>query len=97
MYVDLTSATGTNVKLWLEVDLGSEGQRQIRSKLERYWRAFSEADERSWPVWPLIAWVSIDDWRAKELRWIISQTSEEAQKLFRVLTIDELVRSFAKG
>ena len=88
MFVEIQ--TTEPLKLWLEVDMATEGQRQIKDKLVRYWRAFNDADSRVWPEFPLIVFVAVDDERAKELRWLIDQGAEQAQELFRVTTKDKL-------
>jgi len=93
MYVELERGRSV-VKLWLEADLGSEGQKQIKGKLLRYWRAFDAADSEQWPEWPRILFVCVDDWRANELAWIIRQGKPEQQALFRVTTDKEFAKSF---
>lgn len=40
LYVELKRPAG-DLRLWLEVDMATEGQRQIRDKLDRYWRAYN--------------------------------------------------------
>lgn len=90
--VHLTRSDLAPFKLWIEVDLGTEAQRQLRGKLEAYWRAFdrfSEADD-DWPVFPLVIWVAVDDERQTELKWLISQFKPEQQRLFRVTTLERL-------
>lgn len=90
LYADLRLPSGGDLKLWLEVDLGSEGQRQIKGKLERYWRAYRHADMEEFP---LIIWVAVDEFRKKELVWILKQGGTEAQQLFRVMTLRKLIAS----
>jgi len=81
-----------DVKLWLEIDMGTEGQRQLRGKLESYWRAYQDADEHE--VFPLVVWVAIDAPRAQELAWLVSQGPRDAQALFRVTTRQTLANLF---
>lgn len=81
------------LRLWFEVDMGTESQRIIREKLARYWRAYNNADE-TMGEWPLIVWLAIDEERAKELRWIIGQQTKEQQQLFRVRTLANLPAAF---
>lgn len=84
--LDITQASGRMLRLWLEIDMGSEGQRQIRGKLEAYWRAYRDADAADWPIFPAVLFVAVDAERAKELAWLISQGPAEAQALFSVTT-----------
>jgi hypothetical protein len=91
LYLELARATGERLKLWLEIDMGTEGQRQIKDKLERYWRAYNEAD---WPVFPRTIWVAVDAEREKELAWLISQGPPDARILFQVTTLAGLPSLF---
>ncbi len=84
LYVELSRGSGNTLRLWLEVDMATEGQRQIKDKLLRYWQAYNEAE---WPTFPRVVWVAVDDERAKELRWLIRQLPEERQGLFTVRTL----------
>lgn len=93
MYIDLERA-GQRLKLWLEIDMGSEGQRQLREKLERYWRAYNDADVAEWPVFPRVLWVAVDEERAKELRWLVEQGPKDARPLFDVTALDVLAGWF---
>ena len=69
----------------------TEAQRQLKGKLEAYWRAYKECD---WPVFPLTVWVAVDDERANELRWLIGQGPDEAKELFTVVTLKTLANLF---
>lgn len=86
LHIELAGSSGEKLKLWLEVDMGTEGQRAIKDKLERYWRAFNEADVGLWPVFPRVVFVAVDDERVKELRWFIGQGPRDALPLFAVTT-----------
>lgn len=87
MYVELT-INGSRLLLWLEVDMATEGQRQVRGKLNDYFEATHGLDPNQW--FPGIIWVAIDDARARELRYFIEQLDDEAQKLFKVCTLESL-------
>lgn len=89
------SHAGRRFKLWLEVDRATEFQKQVRTKLERYWQAYQDADEAAWPVFPAVLWVAVDDERAKELRWLIQQLPADARGLFQVTTLAGLGSLFA--
>jgi hypothetical protein len=93
MHIDITHA-GERRKLWLEVDMGTQGQRVIRDKLERYWQAYKYTVSQEWPSFPLTYFVAVDDERVKELRWLLEQGSNEAQTLFRITTNEQLPSLF---
>jgi hypothetical protein len=86
MYVELENPAGGRMGLWLEIDMGTEGQRQIRDKFMRYWRAYEAAED--WPVFRVV-FIAIDQERAKELNWLLEQGSDEQRELFRVVTLPE--------
>lgn len=94
MFVELALKSGEHLKLWLEVDMGTEAQRQLRSKLEMYWRAYNEADVSVWPVFPRVLWVAVDDERARELSWLMKEGSADAQAIFQVTTMEKLPELF---
>lgn len=83
MYTELVF-NGSSRRLWWEVDLATESQKQVRGKLDAVVRAYANANSTAWPKFPLTIWVAIDAEREKELRWLVSQMTAEAQRLFRV-------------
>lgn len=88
LYVEVERGTGERLKLWIEQDMGTEGQKQLRAKLERYWQAYNDADVVTMPVFPRVVWVVVDAEREKELRWLIGQMRQnDAQVLFQVTTL----------
>jgi hypothetical protein len=90
LFVELALPSLERLKLWLEVDLGSEAQRQVKGKLDAYWRAYNGADVAVWPVFPRVLWVAMDDERAKELAWLVEQGPKDGQGLFDVTTLARL-------
>lgn len=90
MYLDVSRTPNEHLKLWLEVDLGTEGQKQLRGKLAAYWRAYNEATTEQFPAWPRTVWVAGDEERAKELRWLIEDGPKDARQLFAVTTLEKL-------
>lgn len=48
MYLDLRTAR-ESLKLFIEQDMGTENQKQLRGKLETYFKAWSDADARNHP------------------------------------------------
>lgn len=90
MYVELARSSGETLKLWLEMDMATEGQRQLRGQLQDYQRAYEQADLSEWTVWPRVVWIGVDDERAKELRWLIDQEPAEGRAMFQVCTRESL-------
>lgn len=90
LYAELVRPDGARLKVFYEVDMGTQGPLRIKEKLERYWWAYNHADSGEWPEFPVVAFVAVDDDRADELRWIIDQGPREALPLFKVTTIREL-------
>lgn len=82
--------------LWLEVDLGTEGQSQIKAKMWRYWNAYNEASGDEWPRFPAVVFVAVDEYRSRELKWLKEKGPKEAQGLFSVMTLEELGRVFVR-
>ncbi len=94
MYAELLLPSDVLVQHFYEIDMGTEAHRQLRGKLDAYERAYNDSDAAQLPVFPRTIWVAVDEERAKELRWLISQGSVDAQKLFQVVTRDQLPQLF---
>lgn len=91
LFVELQRRGSTTpMKIWFEVDRGTEGPSQIKTRFETYWFAYRMARLDEWPVVVFIA----EEERCKELRWLLRQGNKEAQALFRIMTLGELERSF---
>ncbi|MCO4274289.1 replication-relaxation family protein [Pseudarthrobacter sp. HLT3-5] len=73
-----------NVSLFLEIDMGTERQKQLKEKLARYWHAYQHATEADMAVYPRVLFLVPDDERLRELTWLINSGPEEAKELFRV-------------
>lgn len=95
LYVELVTKSGKARALFLEVDMGSEGQKQIMAKMARYARVQQDpTSDAIWPTFPGVLWVAVDEERAKELRWIISRLDAHMQALFRVVELSRLASVF---
>lgn len=95
LFIDIEQRDGRGqLKLWLEVDMGSEGQRQIKDKFRRYWLAHGQADAEEWPTFPGIVFVAVDEYRARELLWLLEQGPEEGRRLFRITTLEKFGEFF---
>lgn len=82
------------LKLWLEIDMGTESQRRIKEKIDRYQRAYNDADVAEWPEFPRVLFVTLDYERADELKWIISR-APSPRALFDVTVLEDLDRKLA--
>jgi hypothetical protein len=86
LYAELAlMSSGIKLAAWLEVDLGTERQRQIKDKLQRYWNAYQRADESELPVFPLVLFLVPDEARRREVEAVVDRGPEEGQALFRVV------------
>lgn len=99
MFVDLKHRTGRQYKLWLEIDMGTESQKQIRAKLDLYLKAWADSDVyewqgTGWTDFPRVLWVAVDEERERELRWLIRQLPEDSRKLFRLTEKRKLANLF---
>lgn len=93
LYVELERPGGASaVRFMFEIDMGTQGQRQITEKLVRYWGAYSAAEGDVFPSNQLVVFLAVDERRAEELRWILSKGAEEQRTLFRVQTLQSLER-----
>lgn len=72
------------VPLFIEVDMGTERQRQIKDKLDRYAHAWRHSDGSELEVFPLVLFLTPDDERTAELRYLIARQAEEVRPLFAV-------------
>jgi hypothetical protein len=95
LFVELRLLSGQTVRRMVEVDQGSEGQRQLTEKLERYAGAYQKADETTWPPHQLVLWIAPDDHRLQELAWLIGRMDENDRHLFRALTLDGLTAALS--
>ncbi len=85
LYVELgIPSKGMSISLWIEIDMGTERQKQLKEKLARYVHAYEHATEADMSVFPRILFLVPDDERHKELVWLINSGPEEAKELFRV-------------
>lgn len=73
-----------STSLWIEIDMGTERQKQLKEKLARYWHAYQHATEADMSVYPWVLFLVPDDERLKEITWLINSGPQEAKELFRV-------------
>jgi hypothetical protein len=90
-YAELTRPDGSSlINFMFEIDMGSQGKRQITEKLIRYWGAYNEAELSVWPTHQFVIFIAVDDQRAGELRWLLSKGDENQRSIFKVHTLAEL-------
>lgn len=89
LFVDIERPAG-KLQAWCEIDMGTEGDKQIKGKLARYVRAYNSVDADAFPEWPLTIWVTVDAWRFRQLSWLIGQLPADQQALFRVCERQDL-------
>lgn len=81
-----------NTSLWIEIDMGTERQGQIKDKLAKYFHAYQHATSDELSVFPIVLFIAPDDARARELRYIIERGPKDAQQLFLVSTSPQFAR-----
>lgn len=97
LYAELERLDGSNrIRLMLEIDMGTQGQRQITEKFVRYWNAYNAASEDEWPpTGQFVLFVAVDEQRAEELRWLLEKGKPEQRALFRIKTLETLESALA--
>jgi hypothetical protein len=90
LYAELSRPNGGSIRLMFEIDMGSQGQRQITDKFARYWGAYKAAEPSEWPDDQYVLFVAVDDERQRELRWLLEKGNREQQALFRLTTSAQL-------
>lgn len=81
------------VRLCLEIDMDTQRPKRILNKMQLYidaWHYSSDRDREAWAVWPRVPFVAVNDGRARELEWMISQLPEADRPLFMVTTRPKL-------
>lgn len=92
LYLELERQDGSNqLRVMVEIDMGTQGQRQIIDKFARYWGAHTAASDAEWPANQFVFFVAVDDHRAEELRWMLAKGSPEQRVIFRVYTLGSLL------
>ncbi|MBO1267073.1 replication-relaxation family protein [Arthrobacter cavernae] len=73
-----------NVTFFIEVDLGTERQKQLKEKMRKYIHAWQHSDESDVPTFPVVLFLVPDEERMKEIQWLIDREDEEVRGLFMV-------------
>lgn len=93
LYAELERPGGqSSIRIMFEIDMGTQGQRQITEKFVRYWGA---SQTEQWPENQIVVFVAIDEYRAQELRWILDKGSPEQRELFKVHTLESFEQSMS--
>lgn len=91
MRLVLAKPDGSPSYIWLEVDMATEGRKQIQDKLARTWQGMRMTDPDEYPAAPVAVWLACDEERAKELRYIIDSGKDDGRrKYFKVCTLETL-------
>jgi hypothetical protein len=77
------------MSFWIEIDMGTERQKQLKDKLARYAFAWGHVDAATMPVFPVVLFIVPDDARLKELNWIIERGDQDAKDLFMVCKTED--------
>lgn len=78
--------------VWLEVDLGTERQRHVTEKVDRYIRAYKHAPDGY--RFPLVVFVAPDQERVLAIRWLIERRAGEYEALFQTVDNSEFMGLF---
>lgn len=89
LFIRVARLSKPTLSLWIEVDLGTERQRQIAEKLDRYRHAYDHATTAHLDVFPPILFLVPDAHRAEQIGDTIRRQPADAQALFRVATSDD--------
>lgn len=73
-----------NVTFFVEVDLGTERQKQLKEKMSKYIHAWQHSDESDLETFPVVLFLVPDEERVKEVQWLIDREDEEFRDLFMV-------------
>ena len=91
MRLDLTLPDGRRGFYWFEIDMATEGKRQVKDKMARAWLAMRQTDPNEYPVAPVVVWVACDAERAIELQYLIDQGQDDGRRaFFKVCTLETL-------
>ena len=94
MLLDISRADGKRHLLWLEVDMATEGKKQVVGKLDRYWQVVQSGAHGLSEI-PRSVWLACDDERAREMAWIINSLPDDGRRgYFKVVTLDGLSALF---
>lgn len=77
-------STGRRRLTWLEVDLGTERQKQILEKVERYIYAYHHQDKLPLDAAPAVTFLTLDDERTRELTRMLRGVRDAPEGLFSV-------------
>lgn len=85
LYVELSVPKQREyLSLWIEVDMGTERQKQMKDKFLRYWHAYQHSEGG---IYPLVVFVVPDAQRAYDVKRWIATGPDEARALFDVVEL----------
>lgn len=90
LYLDLGHRTKRErLVYFIEVDLGTERQKQILEKVERYTHAFNHSHQYPLDVFPSVLLLAIDQERKQELEQILRRVGGLPDGLFEVALLSQ--------
>ena len=94
LYVDLivrqADDTGRKIAAWIEVDLGTERQKQVLEQVTAYKVAYGAKEQYPLSPYPRVIFLAINDERAAEIRYWLKRAGEMPMRV-DVGTTDELL------
>lgn len=94
LYMEFMTARGV-LRVWFEIDLGTERPRQLKDKMARYHHALQGASEK-WNPWPFVIWVVPDEKRRAELESLIKLEPADSRGMYRVCLFEDVVKTLSQ-
>ena len=96
LYVDVgLKANGKRRAFWVEVDLGSERQKQVMEQITAYKMAFDASGDYPLPLYPRVVFLAVDDERAQEINYWLQRATDLPVGMVTVGTVATAVDTFA--
>lgn len=80
LYVDLIvrqpDDTGRKIAAWIEIDLGTERQKQVLEQVTAYTLAYAARDQYPLSPYPRVIFLAINEERAAEIRYWLKRAGE---------------------
>jgi hypothetical protein len=92
LFVRVGAGSVTEDRWLIECDLSTESSATIRAKALRHLAYYRSASE---PVHPRVLWAVPDARRAEQISDVLTRLPQEAERLFRVCLLDEVVSFLA--
>ncbi|WP_298585152.1 replication-relaxation family protein [uncultured Kocuria sp.] len=94
LFVELESQEPrARLSVWIEVDLGTERQRQLRDKLQRFYKAWIGSEDSNGAAFPMVVFVVPDELRRREIESLIEDDEDYPDGLFNVWLLEDVATS----